>query len=153
MIRAFIEILAAFAGTLAFSTVFNTPRTQLLVCGTVGGLVWSGYLLVCHLSGGSALAGVFTGAIIATCCARVLAFRRKMPATLFLVPGLICLVPGAGIYRAMYGIIENNLGFAADQGIHAMKAAGLIAIAVAIVMAMPGALFGGRKSAKGVQKS
>lgn len=59
---------------------------------------------------------------------------KKAPVTLFLIPGLLPLVPGIGMYRMVYCfLLEDNGGsMASYYFVYTLQMAGMIAIAIFI---------------------
>jgi len=57
----------------------------------------------------------------------------KNPVPIFLIPGIIPLVPGAGMYNTMTALIKNNFDTAIKTGIQTLLIAGSIAIALMLV--------------------
>ena len=75
----------------------------------------------------------FLGALAVAVMAHLLAVTRRCPVTVFLICGIIPLVPGGGIFWTAYYIITNQLRLAATTGFTALKVT--IAIAGAIILA------------------
>ena len=57
----------------------------------------------------------------------------KEAATIFVIPGVLPLVPGAGTYYTMLAIVEGNLEEAAATGIQTLAMAGAIALGLLVV--------------------
>lgn len=134
-----LQIFFAFAASLCFSVIFNVDKKEIILCGLTGAVGWLVYIL-CHLH-----FGVITSTLISTICitilARILANTRRNPITVFLIPGIIPLVPGAGLYYTMYNIVISNNMEAALKGIETLKSAGAIAIGIILVLTLPRWLF------------
>lgn len=79
--------------------------------------------------------------LIVTFISRYLSVLRKMPITVFLIAGIFPLVPGAGIYATMYGVITDDVLAATQKGIETLKIAGVIGIGIAMVLSLPPYLF------------
>ncbi len=58
----------------------------------------------------------FIGTVCTVLVARMLTVRLKCPITIFLISGIITLVPGAGIYFTAYYLVTNQLAMAAVKG-------------------------------------
>ncbi len=61
----------------------------------------------------------------------------KQPVTIFVIPGIIPIVPGLGMYMGMTKIIENNY----DAGINILLTAALDASAIALGMMFMASIF------------
>ena len=91
-----LSVLSAFISTIGFAIFFHVRQTHLLICGTIGAIGWLIYLL---LNGKyhSAVLASFIAALVVTALSYLLAKKRKTPITVFLVTGIIPLVPGLGL--------------------------------------------------------
>ena len=95
-----IQVLAAFVAILAFSIVIGAPRRYLPFCGIVGAAGWLVYLLNVEPHG--IVTANFIAAMIIALASHIFARIFKAPVTVFLIPGILILVPGAGMYRTVY---------------------------------------------------
>ena len=57
----------------------------------------------------------------------------KEAATIFVIPGVLPLVPGAGTYYTMLAVVEGNLDQAAAKGIETLAMAGAIALGLLVM--------------------
>lgn len=135
-----IQTFSAFAACIFFAVIFNAPRKELFFCGFTGGLGWFVYQLF-YFQFHSAILATFFASISATAASRYLSHFRRAPSTLYLIPGLLPLVPGAGMYHTMYGILNGDMVYSYSQGVTTMKLAGLIAVGSIIVLSLPYSLF------------
>ena len=133
----FLEMFVAFAATMAFAVIFNVSRSELIFCG-IAGLVAEGvYLFTLRISDETALA-IFVASIAVTVLSRILANVRRMPVTVYLISGIISLVPGAGMYNTVYMK-------AMYTGVDTIKVAVAIAVGIVLVFALPNKMFFKRK--------
>lgn len=131
-----IQTISAFFATVFFSVMFNISKRELIFCGLSGGIGWLIYLLVYRISG-SVVLSTFAGSLGVSLFARLFAQLRKMPVTIYLISGIIPLVPGAGMYQTMYAVISQDSAAAAFYGIQSLQMAGVIAIAIVIISSFP----------------
>ena len=130
----YIQLPAAFVGTVGFSALFGAPRRHYADCGVAGMLGWAMYLLGCGPWLSLSVAGAaFLGALVVAVASAVLAVVRRCPTTVFLICGIIPLVPGGGIFWTAYYLVSNHLLQAATMGFTALKVT--IAIAGGIILA------------------
>lgn len=127
-----IQLPAAFIGTVGFSAFFGAPRRHYVGCGVAGMLGWMLYLAVIAWAPGSSGAP-FLGALTVAVASFLLARLRHCPVTVFLICGIIPLVPGGGIFWTAYYLVSNQLRLAAATGFTALKVT--IAIAGGIILA------------------
>lgn len=101
------QIAAAAVGTIAFSLLFSVPRSYYPYCGLIGGVGW---LIYCSLEGVlSAAEATFFATVGVILLSRFFAVWERCPVTLFLIPGIFPLVPGAGVYWTSYYIVTGKL--------------------------------------------
>ena len=67
--------------------------------------------------------------------------RFVSPVTIFLISGIIPLVPGAGIYRAAYYTVTDQLYLAVQTGFDAVKMAVAIVLGIVFVFEIPQTVF------------
>ena len=139
-----VSTLAAAGGTVAFALLFGVPGRFYPCCGMIGG---AGWLLYSLLEGRfSAAAATFFAAVLVMLLSRFFAVREKCPVTVFLISGIIPLVPGAGIYWAAYYMVTDQLAEAADAGFAAVKAVAAIVLGIVCIFELPQGLFSVGKS-------
>ncbi len=126
-----IQLVAAFVGTVGFSALFGAPRRYYLYCGLAGMAGWAVYLLVA--AGHSVVGAAFFAALTVAAISHVMARLCRCPVTVFLICGIIPLVPGGGIFWTAYYIVTEQLRMAATTGFVALKVT--IAIAGGIILA------------------
>ncbi len=126
-----IQLVAAFVGTVGFSALFGAPRRYYLYCGLAGMAGWAVYLLVAM--GHSVVGAAFFAALAVAVISHAMAKMCRCPVTVFLICGIIPLVPGGGIFWTAYYIVTEQLRMAAATGFVALKVT--IAIAGGIILA------------------
>ena len=126
-----IQLVAAFVGTVGFSALFGAPRRFYLYCGLAGVAGWAVYLFVS--TGHSVVGAAFFAALTVAAISHVMARLRHCPVTVFLICGIIPLVPGGGIFWTAYYLVTDQLRLAAETGFVALKVT--IAIAGGIILA------------------
>ncbi len=131
-----INVISAFISTIGFSIVFQVQKKHLLACGTIGAIGWFIYLLLNDRYHSSVLAS-FIAALVVTQLSYMLARRRKTPTTIFLVSGIIPLVPGLGLYRMMAALLKEDYNAALDYAMLTFEIAGTIAGAIVIISLLP----------------
>lgn len=121
-----INVISAFISTIGFSIVFHVQKKHLLVCGTVGAIGWFIYLLAIRFNLSDVVA-TFLASLVVTQLSYTLARKRKTPVTVFLIAGIIPLVPGLGLYRTMSAILESNFNEAINYATLTFELSGVIA--------------------------
>lgn len=131
-----IGILTAAMGALGFSFVFRVDKKHLAPATLGGALTWGVYLLVIAPTQ-SIFAASLAAAAAATFYAELLAFLCKTPATAFLYPALIPLVPGGSLYYTMSELIMHNYSACAEYALRTVEymvgiSGGVVAASLAV---------------------
>lgn len=131
-----IEGILSFFACLFFAIIYNTPKKEVIRCGIAGGIGYAMYHFTVEYSS-LTLMGTFLGTIVISLLSKFFSFKYKMPVMLYILPAIFTLVPGAGIYYCMHGILNDNLVFAVKNGIDAFKTLGVIVIAMMLIIPLP----------------
>ena len=107
--------------TISFGITFQMPRRHYLACGLTGAVGWMVYIF----------------------CVELFALS---PVTIFLLPGIFPLVPGAGIYYTAYYFLQGEQELFASKGGETFKVALALALGIALVCSLP--LPGGHEGKK-----
>lgn len=122
-----VMIVTAAAGTLGYCLLINVKRNK-IVYGCLGGVVSTFLYCVCVEAGLTPLLQNLISAAVVTLYAEVLARVIKAPATVFLIPSIIPLVPGGRLYYTMRAIVDGD---ADSAKIYAMETI-VIALGIAV---------------------
>lgn len=134
--KLMLNFAASFIAIYSFAILYNAPRKELIPCAITGALGWIVCFLV-MLKTSNAVTSTFFGALTVAICSRMLSYTRCAPSTLFLIPGILPLVPGTQIYNTMKAVIADNLHSSSLEAVKAFKLAGVIAIGIIIVFSLP----------------
>lgn len=138
--RLLVQCAVSFAAVMAFAILFHAPRREWVPCGLTGMVGWVVYWLAVQ-GGISVVAASFCGTLGLALLSRVLAVVRRCPVTVFLTGGIFPLVPGAGIYYTVYAFITGDNAAAVFKGVETLKIAGVIALGIVLVLALPKGVF------------
>lgn len=139
---ALLKVLAAGVGTVAFGALFGVPAQYYLYCGLIGGAGWAVYVGLWEtMHFWSEPAVVFAATVLVILLSRFFAVRKRCPVTIFLVSGILPLVPGAGIYWTAYYLVTNQLDLALSKGFLAVKVAVAIVLGIVFVFEIPQRFF------------
>lgn len=132
---AVIQLLAAFLGSMGFCMMFRL-RSGLLLPASLGGLFcWGIYLFSSQYLTGIFLPSLIASAFAAT-YAEVFARRLKAPATLFLIPAVVSLVPGGGLYYTISYAVQGELEQSGQYGAQTVQYVLGIACGMCIIWAL-----------------
>ncbi len=127
-----ITCLYAAAGVVVFGSVFNIRGKKLVFSAFGGALSWFFYLITKDIYSTDIFA-YFFAAVLMSIYAEIFARVHKLPVTIYMIAGLIPLVPGSGIYRTMeYCVMgENELFW--QTGLYTLSIASVIGFAMICV--------------------
>jgi uncharacterized membrane protein YjjB (DUF3815 family) len=123
------KIAAVFVMGAAVGVMYRIPRSLLVYGGLNAALAW----LVTQLLAGAgmnAVAANFFGSVALGAAAEAMARLLRKPATIFVIPGFIPLVPGREAYTTMRYLVEGQYGPAVAMGVQTMLIAGAIAFGI-----------------------
>ncbi len=127
--------LFSFCASAGCCFYLNTNLRHIPLGGTLGAVGWIIYKIVLHFAGNLALSYVL-GAFGVALLAEILASVIHAPATVFLVPGLLPLVPGGGIFSMMRYAVLQDFALAKKTGYETAVAALGIALGIAVAASM-----------------
>ncbi len=129
--RFLLAITSSGIAICGLYLLFDIHPNRMLFCGLSATLSWAVYLIanLLHVSDiwGSFFATLAVG-FFSHMCARIL----KTPVITFLVAGILPLVPGISIYKAVYAIMFGEPG-AGQTMLGAILTVGAIALAIFLV--------------------
>lgn len=124
-----VQIAAAVFTSFGFGIIFKVKGKNLLHTGIAGGISWFVYLLGKKLNFTVGL-DYFLAALLLSLYAEIVARKIKTTVTAVMIPALIPLAPGGGIYYTMYNLIDKNYPMALEKGITTFIMAGAMAVGV-----------------------
>ncbi|MBR8701797.1 hypothetical protein IX317_001302 [Fusobacterium sp. DD29] len=124
-----VQILAAILTSFGFGIIFKVKGKNLLHTGIAGGISWFFYLAGKELD---FTVGVdyFLATLFLSLYAEIVARKMRTTVTAIMIPALIPLAPGGGIYYTMYNLIEKNYPMALEKGITTFIMAGAMAVGI-----------------------
>lgn len=138
------ETIFAFFTIVGFSILFNIPRRLMLLAsgiGVVGWLIYSGG----HYLGYDELVGALGGAFAIGVLGELAARKKREPASLFIIPGIIPIVPGYGLYYMMLYAVQNKFQDSIMKGFETL----LITVSIACGLILAATFFGTKNRGAG----
>lgn len=115
-----------------FCVMYNLHDVKIAVTACIGGgLAWVAYLLCAPT--GSVMLQNFASAVTVAIFSEIMARVFKTPSTVFLIVGILPMVPGGGIYYTMKYCIEGNMPMFIERLVATLGVAGAIAVGVSLV--------------------
>jgi len=141
ILKFVVQFLVAVFATLGFAIVFNAPFKELHLCGITGAIGWLVFYALLYHTSMHSIASSLIATFVLTLFARSFAVYRQHPVTVYLLPGIFPLVPGAGIYYTAYYLIDGNQALFAQKGTETLEIALAIVFGIIFGSAIPQLLF------------
>ncbi len=121
--------LFSYLSTTGFAILFGIPKDSIIKSGFVGAFGWiTFYFASMYLD--SNIVGTFFASIVVGILGELFARHFKKPATVYIIPGIVPLVPGAGMYYTMLALVEKDFSLAANRGTETFFLAAAISIGI-----------------------
>lgn len=136
MIEMLLQTLATFMLTVSFCVILAAPRSEWFFCG-ISGIV--SYLVnqLILTSGIHQILATLGAAMALSLSSRMLAVLRRQPVTVYLMPGIFPLAPGAGIYFTAYYLIAGDMEAFSQEGMKTLETAVAIALGIVFASGLP----------------
>lgn len=131
----YLHFLFSFFATVGFAVFLNSPKSILIHSGLVGGTGWVIFYYLVNLTSNDILAN-FIASLFVSYISEVLARKLKQPAIVFLIPGIIPLVPGLGMYNTMLYLIQRDYINGIAKGVDVLFVAGAISLGALVVSSL-----------------
>lgn len=128
-----INSIYAFFSSLGFGIIFNIKGKNLFFSSLCGGLGWFVYLFCSNFMITNESFNYFLAAIFIALFSEISARVLKAPVLVFLVCGIIPLVPGGGMFYTMLETLKGNIDKALSLGCNTLMLAGSIATGIVLV--------------------
>jgi uncharacterized membrane protein YjjP (DUF1212 family) len=117
------QVIAVLVASASFGVSLGLPREKLVIALMSGGAVWLSQRLV---GGWTPAAAAFTSALVLASLANAYARTTNRPAQLFLLPGLLLLVPGSFGFRSFDALLRGDYTQGASQAVDMFLLAGAL---------------------------
>ena len=135
IVTLLVNFFFSFLATVGFSIFFNSPRKSLIPAGIIGGIGWTVYMILFDFSQNPILSNFFAATLISL-LSEILARRMKFPAIIFVIPGILPLIPGLGLYNTMLSLVEGNYSNAISVGTNALFVSASISMGVLLITSL-----------------
>ena len=127
-----LHFLYAMLATAGFCLLFNVPRRHMLSASTVGAIGWVVFKW-CVISGIGNVPSCFYASCAVALASDICSRLFKDASTLFVIPGILPLVPGVGMYNTLLAFLEGDFKKTSHLGSETLLMAGGIAVALLVV--------------------
>lgn len=126
------QFIYACLATFGFTLIFRVPKKAIIICALIGGFGWLTYQLTTGY-GLSSILACFLGACTVALLSDIASKLSKDASTVFIIPGIMCLVPGAGMYQMMLAFIHNDMSGFAAVAVQTLLSAGAVAVGLLVM--------------------
>ena len=126
------EFVFCFAATAFFAILMRAPDKTIIFSSFIAGVSYVIFRALLIFSGNEILS-YFVGALFVAVAGETAARVFKMPSTVFVLPGIIPLVPGVGLYKSMIELVRENYSEFLKIGSQTLFISAVIAISIATV--------------------
>ena len=102
MMRLLGGAIGSFIAIVCFAIIIECPKKYLPLAGVIGAVGGTVYLFCLNIVKTDAVLAAFFSALAITILSHIFAKGFRAPVTIFLIPGILPTVPGAGMYRIVY---------------------------------------------------
>ncbi len=135
MMALLLQFVCSLMATIGFCIIFHVPVRHIPAAACIGGIGWVLYQ-ICLFFGVSTIVSCFFASCSVGLLSDIASRALKDAATIFVIPGIVCLVPGSGMYNTMLSLVNGDLSQAAATGSRTLMLAGSIALGLLVVAAV-----------------
>jgi len=103
-----LRIITSSVISASFSAIYSIERKRIPFAAVGGSATSLMYILFSHIMG-SQYTSLLPAAGFAVIYSEVLAVKLKAPATIFIMPSILPLMPGRWLYRSVHGLVVGNI--------------------------------------------
>ena len=130
-----LPCLYSLIASIAFGVQFNIKLRHMIMAG-IGGTLTQFIFIAFELSGTAEMLCYFFSAAAVSVYSEIMARRLHVPVNMYLVIGIIPLVPGGYMYNTMITLIGGDTNMFFDMFLTAVGIAGSIAMGVFAVSSL-----------------
>lgn len=134
-----LAFLFAFVATAGFTLIFNIHFRHIFFSAFTGGAGWALFQLIKEM-GQAPVIACFVAACLVAALGEAFARLRKEASLVFIIPGILPLVPGIGLYRTMLSLLQDNLSLTAEVATETFLLTGSIAVGILLISSFVRAL-------------
>jgi len=124
-----LKIVAVFLISASIGILYRIPRKLLVYASLVGVVAWL-IMYYTMLVGATIVLADFLASIAVGVMTEVLSRVLKKPATIFIIPGFIPLVPGGDAYTTMLYMVKGKYVDGVAMGMQTVLTGGAIAFGI-----------------------
>lgn len=124
----FEQLVTSFIASAAFVVIFNAQKSSLIQGGIVGMVSWFIYFIMVNRGGYDSVAASLVASFFVAVISQLFSRIYKTPVLVFIVAGIIPLVPGGLAYETMRNFVENDYNTGVALATKTLLISGAIAL-------------------------
>lgn len=136
-----LGFIFSYISSVGFAMFFSCPKRSIKFSALAGAIGFLVYSIALDLLGGVFLP-ILAGAYITGILGEFFARNFHMPAILFIIPGIINLVPGKGIYNTLFYFVDNQKNLALSNLFDTLATASAISFGILLASVISNSLRG-----------
>jgi len=126
-----LNMIYCFAATWFFALIMNSPKKVIPITSLIASIGYVVYLL--YVNANQVMFGFFFGTLVIAFLGEISARLIKMPATIFIFPAIVPIVPGLGLYHTMLAFVQDDIFGALEVGVNTILNIGAMSVAMALM--------------------
>lgn len=127
-----MQLIAGFIVSSGFGIIYDIPKNNLFYSGLTGAFGWIISSVMLNLFDIHLFISTTVAAFFVALIGQMFSRLFKTPVTLFIMPGLIPLVPGGVAFNMMRSFVEGDSATASQFAIDTFLVAGALALGLAL---------------------
>jgi len=127
-----VPCLGAFVAGIGFSFIYNIHGKNIVISSLCGTFAYAVYLFA-GMFFDSSFASYFIAGVFIGLYSELAAYIFHTPVTVYLMPGIVPLVPGFTIYKTMEACLQGDLSAFGNGLVDTLKIAGAISLGMILV--------------------
>lgn len=123
-----LNFIFSYTASLFFGVIFDVPKRLYNIVGLVGSCGWMVYILFYDGLSAHTIYSSFFGSLALGCLGHIMARVKKEPVIIFMIPGIIPLVPGGLAFDATKNLVLLEFSKAINTMLEVTLIAGAIAL-------------------------
>lgn len=127
-----VQWIAGYISCVGFGILFNCPKKSLAYASLSGSFGWLAYIYTARVLNLGTVVGSLVGSLVLSFFCELLARVKKNAITVFTIPAILPLVPGASLYRSLSYLVTGDTTLAFNYLIITLECA--LAIGIGIIL-------------------
>lgn len=127
-----IQFISGLIVSIGFGIIYDIPKNNLFYSGLAGAIGWMISFTMIQVFDIHLFISTTTASFFVALVGQMFSRAFRTPVTLFIMPGLIPLVPGGVAFNMMRSFVEGNNASGAQFAIDTFLVAGALALGIAL---------------------